>query len=650
MFSLAAVEGKLARIPENLIFCGDEVLFEAVSGSEDADVRARCVAELFIRAFFSQDRRYIDRLDRLLPDREFSCFHSRLAPRKNLRPEYFRERLWEPRNEFSSRCLYTVTERFELLASAEGLIPVYAKYGGKEAGRGYLIPFDLAESAAPAVTDLDGRKVEDWSGYLSRMDIPAQVRLHCHCLPGLRFTESSMMLPVLCAWLRREGRELPLYDPFRLVFSGAFDESGKLVPVMTCEKAAELAKSFAAFNYRFVIPESPGDNALGRGIEQIPCLDRAAVLENVRCIVDQLEKTTFQYALGRIQALHDKVHFSQYTEWEELIRSLRNNAVFDEDENPDEYLLNLMLQSQACCHCGRSSEAAAINRKAQAYAQDRGERFEKQLYRLQIEMLVILVDMENFEQIRTLTPDLEKKLRAMNDPDLLMRFHGTMGQICAYGALSGLPGFSGEESLSHFRSAKDKAFELGLLQDKRQDLNYLHLWHALFRPGSQAENDAFERAENMLNKEDDENYARNYWYLTRQRTFAAYRSMLSGLKPEIPRTESLLEFDPSRGIPWTQALSCKYVGALHAAEGQDGEARKCFDIALRFSPGWREPILKFIRMTILAEAWRSLGLTPYREQALAASEELAELYPRQTAKWRGFLLGVRDFPGLEYWY
>ena len=650
MFSVAAVDGRIAHIPENLLFCGDEVLFDAASHSDDANVRARCVAELFIRAFFSQDRKYIDRLDRLLPNREYSCFHLRIAPHKNLHPEYFRQRLWEPQNEFSSQCLFTVTERFTLLASTDGLIPVYVKYGGKEADRGFLIPFSLAESTSPAVVDLDGRKVEDWSEYLSRMDIPAQVRLHCHCLPELHFSESSMMLPVLCAWLRREGRELPLYDPFRLVFSGAFDESGKLVPVMTREKAAELAKSFAAFNYRFVIPESPGDNALGRGIEQIPCLDRAAVLENIRCIVDQLEKNTFQYALERIQALHDKVHFSQYTEWEELIRSLQNNAVFDEDENPDEYLLNLMLQSQACCHCGRSQEAAELNRKAQDYAIGRGERFEKQLYRLQIEMLVILVDVENFEQIRTLTPDLEQKLYAMNDPDLLMRFHGTMGQIFAYGTLSGLTGFSKEESLRHFKLAKDKAFEIDSLQEKRQDLNYLHLWYALFCPGTPTEKRAFERAQNMLNREEDQNYLRNYWYLTRQQTFAAYRSMLSGLKSDIPQSESLLDFDPSRGIPWMQALSCKYVGALHAAEGELGEARQCFDVALQFSPGQREPILKFIRMTILAEAWRSLKQPQHREQALATLDDLTKLYPCQTGKWRGFLLGERDFPGLEYWY
>lgn len=650
MYSVAAVEGRIAGdFSENLIFCRDEVLFESARDSDESSVRAQCLAELFVRAFFSGKTIYREFLDSLLPDREFSSFCSHLVPCKNLHREYLNGPLWQPHSDFSGRCLSTVRQRFLLLAETDGQIPVYVK--GFSCG--FLIPFDLQPADQSIVTDLDSRPVADWTAHLAELGINVRVRLHCHSQCGdgvqpLEFIESSMMLPVWCAWLRRTGTDLPFYNPFRIVFSGAFGTDGRLAPVMTVEKSAKIAESFS--DYCFVIPESPGSNAFGRNIAQIPCLDRAAVLENIRSIVDLQEKSTFRYALGRIQALHDKVHSSQYAEWENLIRSLQNNAVFDEDENPDEYLLNLMLQSQACCHCGRSYEAADINRKAQDYAMGHGKRFEKQLYRLQIEMLVILVDMENFEQIRTLTPDLEKKLYAMNDSDLLMRFHGTMGQIFAYGNLSGLNGFSKEESMRHFKLAKDKAFEINSLQDKRQDLNYLHLWHVLFCPGEQAEKNAFERAFNMLNKEDDQNYLRNYWYLTRQQTFAAYRSLLSGQRPEILIPNSLLDFDPSRGIPWTQALSCKYVGALHAAEGQIDEARKCFDVALKFSPDQQELILKFIRMTILAEAWRSLRLPEYREQALSALDALQKLYPRQSVKWRNFLLGKRNFPGLEYWY
>lgn len=38
-----------------------------------------------------------------------------------------------------------------------------------------------------------------------------------------------------------------------------------------------------------------------------------------------------------------------------------------------------------------------------------------------------------------------------------------------------------------------------------------------------------------------------------------------------------------------------------------------------------------------------------RDQVLAALDDLRELYPRQSAKWRTFLLGERDFSGWEYW-
>ena len=75
-----------------------------------------------------------------------------------------------------------------------------------------------------------------------------------------------------------------------------------------------------------------------------------------------------------------------------------------------------------------------------------------------------------------------------------------------------------------------------------------------------------------------------------------------------------------------------------------------FNEALEIFKESTNPILSLIRMTILAEAWRSLGDEKYKIQALEALDPLQDQYPRQIAKWRNYLNGKRSFPGLEFWY
>ena len=61
------------------------------------------------------------------------------------------------------------------------------------------------------------------------------------------------------------------------------------------------------------------------------------------------------------------------------------------------------------------------------------------------------------------------------------------------------------------------------------------------------------------------------------------------------------------------------------------------------------PVLCFIQMTILAEAFRSTGEAHYCERASALAEQLLPEYPNTVPAWKKYLLGQGEFPGLKYW-
>ena len=101
---------------------------------------------------------------------------------------------------------------------------------------------------------------------------------------------------------------------------------------------------------------------------------------------------------------------------------------------------------------------------------------------------------------------------------------------------------------------------------------------------------------------------------------------------------------------WVAALTGKYVGALTAATGCAEEAAEIFRDCVGILSQTGEPILRFIQMTILAEAYRSTGLSKYRDEALVLLESLRNAYPDSIEAWRKFLLVQKDFPGWNYWY
>ena len=95
----------------------------------------------------------------------------------------------------------------------------------------------------------------------------------------------------------------------------------------------------------------------------------------------------------------------------------------------------------------------------------------------------------------------------------------------------------------------------------------------------------------------------------------------------------------------------KYLGALHAASGETAEARKLFDEAIKTLNNEKSvsTILGFIKATVYAEAYRSLGDSIYLEEGRKMFDDIKS---HQAQVWKGYFDsgGAVVFPGLGYWY
>lgn len=664
MYTKAKVDSSIAcDFSNNLIFCNENILSDIINDEFlEERVRANCLSELLIREYFSRDKSLREIISKVLINNEVSSFLSAMPQSYFYPHEDERLNLWEGKTSLSRSCLVALRSRLEKLFITDGIIPVEYK------GQGFLIPFhlEIAETKSEVV-DLAGEVIPSWSQEVERLNLPIRVCVQCYTkqVQG-EFSGGSLMLPVWVAFLMKNG-EIPKFNPFSLIFSGAFDHRSVLTPVQIKGKMQAILKNFP--KSKFVVPEDGGigDEPL-KNVVFLPLLCQEEVYKIIRKKVEELDYTSLQYALERLPTISDEVRYFQSSDWEELVKRLENNAVFDEDDHPDEYLINLMLQSEANCHAGHTDKALEINSRALEYAKKFGDRFLKKVLRLQINKLVLLLDEEKFSEINCVTPLVGEDVDNCNDLDLQMRFHGTMGQIHAYGTLSNVLGCNKDTSLMHFEKAKDIAFKLGALADKRQDINYLHLWHALFLPGTQKESDAYQRAVRMAAPHDgetqnSENRVRNICYILRQRFLGWYRHwLLNGcvLNDELPRDADKLLSNSKN--TWLRATSCKYLGALAVARGNNEEAKEYFSRALEPIEGEENSsIILFIKMTIYAEAYRSMISLGDEVKAMEFLEKAKQLVEKNKEEfktyssfkfWRDYLENpeTTEFPGLKYWY
>ena len=135
--------------------------------------------------------------------------------------------------------------------------------------------------------------------------------------------------------------------------------------------------------------------------------------------------------------------------------------------------------------------------------------------------------------------------------------------------------------------------------------------------------------------------------------FARYRRyLLTGISDEyeLPQDiDTLLE----GANTWCRALAYKYLGTLEAARGNRDAAEKYFSRAVESIQGEEYPIISFIKMTIYAEAYRSLGIGDYQTAGKKIALQLLDEYaaPKIVIPWLEYFEQKNNTdPFTNFWY
>ena len=627
----------------NLFLYNNKDLFDVCTSERySEEIRLACLTELLIRKLNAPYSVRED-LNSLLTDDElkqlellFNEDFLQSVPNE----EKLQKSFWQAKNAFSMKCQILLRERLtDLFCQTHGFIPVYF---GEDA---FFIPFHF-EEGTPQICNIQGEIIESWQEKYPEAIAYKGYKCTVHCsLKSSELTGSSFMLPVYLALQRKLG--FLKYNLLQLITTGTI-ENNRIAAVETKQKAQAVQNKFP-FAY-FFFPEST--TYLPKNANEIPLpigmnLDR--VLEHTAAYIEakNLYKPSFRDALVRLQKI-DYDCIGNYNKWEMMLERIDNNAkVIPAYRAPENYLLCLMLKSAVYCHMGDSTKALKLNREAKEFAEKNG--FEKQLLRLEIEELVEFQDQEKFDIAAKLAEPLKENIEKLDDADLLMRYYGTMGQAHSYGYLAKNSYFSKDIAKNYFLKALQYAVELESEADIAQDLNYNLLWYALFEPENIEVSSLIEDIREHINRNLDGNIqSKNEHFFRRTKAFLLYRSYLSsGEVPDFDAKDILL---PEDAEFWLKAVTNKYVGALYAASGRYDDACKLFAEAAKQLGAVRYHILRFIYMTVLAEAYRSLGDEKYKKEALQIADELAEMYPDSIPQWRAFLTSNAEFPGMNYWY
>lgn len=653
---LAQVEQTARTAPENLIFLSRDRLIAVVSdatGRYSEDCRLECLAELIVRWFLKPSAEIENCLDFIFSAKEWHSL------KKFKEQEIFAiptaaglpQKLWSSADPFLARCEVATRKRLTDLLETDGFIPVYS---GDDA---FFLPFRLVDNdRLPLIGDSAGVQIDNWmEPYLALFGENPKYRciVRCRQNPYLPpFIGRSLMLPLYLACQRKSGN-LPAYNRLRLLSTGAV-EIGHLKAVETEEKHRALNQCFA--NAYLFFPESAKIHSEKRNSVPLNiALDLEDILEEVRRQIEAkgLVIPTFRDAKKRLEKLEYETRHTNQNRWEVMIARLQTNMdaiALSQDRAPESYLLCLMLKSAMYCHMGDTAKALIFNKEAKIMA--RSLNMEKHLRRIEIEELVDLQDVEDFDSIRLLATTLKDELERLNDDDLLMRFYGTMGQAHCYGHLAGVTEFDKDEAQRCFRQAIRHAQNLESEQDIAQDLNYNYLWYVLFDPASTDAEHAYIQAHDHIERNLQSyphSQKKNRYFLQRLKVQALYRRLLAGEKisPVDYQAEVLME----DAAFWLQALVKKYLAAIAAAIGEKKIAEQYFtEASILLGQGCEDNIIAFIRMTTFAEAYRSLRSESWREAALASFSHLKGQYLAALPPWQDYLLNNAAFPGLNYWY
>lgn len=684
--------------PFNCALYSDDIVMDRAKYAK-FEVKTAAVAELLVRYFLSRHAEYRSVLDSALGDDVVARFTDLCDNRVSgaaipLANIYQVIRNDGEQDSFNDHVARIVKKRFDFLFSADGFIPVI---GGDD---GYLIPFALEKTSGnqSVVVDINGEEQKDWSEALRSLPEPGKkawrVRVAVSTKvsgDGLDLVGRSLMLPLQMA-IWRKNNKLPCFNSLSVISTGAFDGNGRLDYVDVAEKIKTVETKLK--NGVLIFPTSGKYCERDRLVELPAGHSAEEILVQIRPYLEWKFETDAVYAITRLNRLGlcAEVELSRYGRWGEAAQRLENLlSSVDRLENPDEYLAYLMLLSMAKCHAGDTSGAFMWNARARKFADGLGG-YELQLARLQVDLLVMLTDNEEYDAILNNAVELEsgglKKLRDGQDEraylDTEMRFCGTMGQAYAYGVLAGRTDCSSAKSREYLRRAfmaAKKLHDMGADDEEKDnrrcdmahDANYLHLWDVFFAPDESSE--SFHDAERQYSKIANEGGKRkNYIFLMRQRALGWYReilrtSMVDSLESKTRLDGIVRECTESETVyselladdnveKWIRATISKYLGAIYAAAGNFEKALRFFrNASLLLDESlkkYNDSVIAKIYMTVCAEACRSLSKCgTFAAETEAFKAKGLEYFASHAgdAPWCAYLEAMSsDFPGLGYWY
>lgn len=622
----------IIKRPVNVFLASEDELkaFVSDAGFNGPYERSVALAELVVRWCLSANEELSKYLANILPDwNTFVQWYlgedwgvSRELPSETVK--------WRDPEDISG-CEAKVRERLKLLFQADGFIPVYDSYSA-DADRAWFIPFVLeaTEDAASRVVYFDGEEIPEWHEQAEvalKGGTPFCCRLLMQREPGLEPSGDSLMLSLRLAAWRKLGRDsFPQYDIFRVLATGAFDGNNRLKAVGVSRKLNKLKSTFC--KAVLIAPDTPGEvDQKDRAILRFDCgASEGELREKIQQFLErsQYASITWRYAIGRLSALNREVDVQTRGGWSEQADFLRRIQECVKVRNPDAYLDFLRLYAVTLCHAGKTDESRQVNRAAYDFAMGCGEM--GKALRLQVEAMVVAQDAGDLETILATADGFETEIEGYAGPkaeknDLAMRYHGTMMQFHAWGETLGVPGCSKMESKRHADRACEIALRVSSAVSARnkdlreiaesnvaQDLNYRHLWHALYEPETEAERDAYESALAQLSELGDRACRKNRDFLFRQKSLSYLNAWKrDGKLPSIEELDAvLIRDDKCEG--WQIAANRTHLGALYAAQGrsylavglfEEGNARLSFDRCF-------DSVLGSIRFVLCAQAVSSL--------------------------------------------
>lgn len=617
--------------PENLFLVGVDNLLSYAKDSENQPEKRRSVlSELITQWCVSGSEKIKKYLSEVFPTwRNFEDWYAidQLWISRRTLPEHHWE-WWRDPDQLEG-CESTVRQHLARLFRVDGFIPVYDP---ENRDSGWYIPFELEDVSkgdmdVRAIVWNDGQVVAEWQEE-ARAVLGGEFRCRLQMLPeeGFALSGASMMLPLkMAAWRKKSRFDFPQYDALRVLATGKFDSDGRLASVGTAQKYEALKKCFR--NDAVLIgPDVPGEiEVKERNFIRLDIgVSQDHLKESMKKILERskLAHIDWRYARRRLPDMSADVDRLNRVRWSEVADVLGRIKERIQGYDDLTFLNYMVLYATALCHAGRTEEAVKINREAYEFAVKHG--MDILSLRLQIEALVSAQDEGDLDFFLKVKDDIGIRLEEYfggEYDDLRMRYYGTLAQAEMWGVCLNLNGYDKQRAKKYAEKALETAKRIAFSvpddadatkideveSNVQQDMNYFHLWHALFEPGTDGERNQCRLAEEHLLSLSEHSRRNNRIFLQRQKSLALFNAWReSGVIPNRQMLEDSIVPIDSEG--WLIAANRSHLGPIYAAMGDFEEARRLFqegEEALTLDSCF-SPVLASIRFILLVRAACSL--------------------------------------------